>query len=47
MFDAASALRMKMGDVAIFFPVDGHISLAAKEPALTRKIVVKVPIQVS
>jgi len=47
MLDAASALRMKTGDVAIFFPADGHISLAVKEPAFTRKIVVKVPVQPS
>jgi YhcH/YjgK/YiaL family protein len=44
MFGAASALRMQAGDVAVFFPVDGHISLAVKEPMFLRKIVVKVPV---
>jgi biofilm protein TabA len=44
MFRAASALRMQAGDVAVFFPVDGHISLVVKEPDFVRKIVVKVPV---
>lgn len=40
-----SVLRMRAGEVAVFYPVDAHKpSLAAGEPAaLVRKTVVKVP----
>ncbi len=42
---AASVLRMKAGDVAIFFPTDGHMpSLHWRGPGLVRKTVVKVPV---
>jgi len=45
MTDAASVLRMRGGEAAVFFPVDGHMpSLAIKEPSIVRKMVVKVPI---
>jgi YhcH/YjgK/YiaL family protein len=41
----ASVLRMRTGDVAIFWPEDAHMpSLALKEPGLVRKAVVKVPV---
>jgi YhcH/YjgK/YiaL family protein len=42
----ASVLRMRAGDVAIFFPEDGHMpSLRWKGPGLVRKTVVKVPVR--
>ena len=42
----ASVLRMKMGDVAVFFPEDGHMpSLRWRGPGLARKTVVKVPVK--
>jgi biofilm protein TabA len=45
MNDAATVLRMRGGEAAIFFPVDGHMpSLAIKEPTIVRKMVVKVPV---
>jgi len=41
----ASVLRADAGVVALFFPADGHMpSLAAGQPALVRKTVVKVPV---
>lgn len=41
---AASVLRMRSGDVAVFFPEDGHMpSLQWRGPGLVRKTVVKVP----
>ena len=41
---AASILRMRAGDVVVFFPADGHMpSLQWRGPALVRKTVVKVP----
>jgi beta-galactosidase beta subunit len=41
----ASVLRMRAGDVAIFFPEDGHMpSLQWRGPGLVRKAVVKVPV---
>lgn len=41
----ASVLRMKTGDVAVFFPEDGHMpSLHWRGPGLLRKTVVKVPV---
>ena len=42
---AASHLAMPAGNVAIFFPVDGHMSTLppAIGPVLVRKAVVKVP----
>ncbi len=40
-----SVLRMRAGDVAIFFPEDGHMpSLRWRGPGLVRKTVVKVPV---
>ncbi len=43
---ATSHLRMDQGNVAIFFPVDGHLSTLNPEvgPVLVRKSVVKVPV---
>jgi biofilm protein TabA len=42
---AASVLRMRAGDVAIFFPADGHMpSLHWRDGGLVRKTVVKVPV---
>ncbi len=43
---AASHLAMPAGNVAIFFPVDGHLSTLqpAIGPVLVRKAVVKVPV---
>lgn len=46
--DAADAavLRVRAGDVAIFFPEDGHMpSLRWRGPGLARKTVVKVPVR--
>ena len=40
-----STLRVAAGEVAVFFPVDGHRPLIAPgAPALVRKVVVKVPV---
>lgn len=40
----ASVLRMSAGEVAVFFPEDGHMpSLRWRGPGLVRKTVVKVP----
>jgi biofilm protein TabA len=40
----ASVLRMRAGDVAIFYPQDGHMpSLRWRTAGLVRKTVVKVP----
>lgn len=45
MTEASSVLRMRAGDVAILYPVDGHMpSVAVAAPTLVRKIVVKVPV---
>ena len=42
---AASMLRMRAGDIALFFPQDGHMpSLQLAGPTLVRKTVVKVPV---
>jgi len=43
-FRDTSRLSAREGLVAVFFPVDGHISRAADEPMLVRKTVVKVPV---
>lgn len=41
----ASVLRMRAGDVAVFYPEDGHMpSLRWRGPGLVRKSVVKVPV---
>lgn len=41
----ASVLCMRAGDVAVFFPEDGHMpSLRWREAGLVRKTVVKVPV---
>lgn len=45
--DFASRLRLVPGDLAIFFPPDGHmpcLRLAENNPTLVRKTVVKVPV---
>ncbi len=39
-----SLLSAREGLVAVYFPVDGHISRAAGAPVLVRKTVVKVPV---
>jgi YhcH/YjgK/YiaL family protein len=45
MTGSASVLRLRGGEGAVFFPVDGHMpSLAIKEPTVVRKIVVKIPV---
>lgn len=42
--DAGSVLRVRAGDVAVFWPADAHMpSLAVKRPEAVRKTVVKVP----
>lgn len=43
-FKDTSLLSAREGLVAVFFPVDGHISRAAAGPVLVRKTVVKVPV---
>ncbi len=44
-FEGGSVLKTGAGDVAVFFPVDGHMpSLADGEPAKVFKTVVKVPV---
>ena len=44
-FDVASVLRLRPGHAAVFFPIDGHMpTLAPREPAIVRKVVVKVPV---
>lgn len=40
----ASILHAFSGEVAVFFPEDGHMSHAVAEPVLVRKTVVKVPV---
>ncbi len=41
----ASVLKMRTGDIAVFFPEDGHMpSLRWRAPGLVRKTVVKVPV---
>jgi biofilm protein TabA len=45
--DFASRLRLVPGDLAIFFPPDGHmpcLRMAESRPVLVRKTVVKVPV---
>lgn len=43
--DSASVLRLRAGDVAVFFPEDGHMpSLRWRGDGLVRKTVVKVPV---
>lgn len=42
--DTRSVLHVKAGDVAVFFPDDGHMpSVQVSGPGLVRKTVVKVP----
>ena len=43
-FRDTSLLSAREGLVAVFFPVDGHISRASGEPVLVRKTVIKVPV---
>ncbi len=45
-YDEGSVLRMRAGELAVFYPIDAHKpSLAAGDPAaLVRKTVVKVPV---
>lgn len=41
----ASVLRMRTGDIAVFFPEDGHMpSLRWRAGGIVRKTVVKVPV---
>jgi YhcH/YjgK/YiaL family protein len=43
--DSPSVLRIRPGDVAVFWPADAHMpSLAINQPSLVRKTVIKVPI---
>jgi biofilm protein TabA len=45
MFDAASVLRLGADEVAVFFPVDGHMpSLMIQSAGLIHKTVIKVPV---
>lgn len=44
-FDFASRLRLTPGDLAIFFPTDGHMPcLQIGTPSRVRKTVVKIPV---
>lgn len=44
-FTTHSTLRVAAGEVAVFYPIDGHRPLVAPAaPALVRKVVVKVPV---
>ena len=43
-YTPTSTLRARDGEVAVFFPVDGHMSHAVGQPVLVRKTVVKVPV---
>ena len=44
-FERGSVLRLAAGDIAVYFPADGHMgSLAIGAPGLVRKTVVKVPV---
>lgn len=45
-YDEGSVLRMRAGEIAVFYPIDAHKpSLAAGNPAaLVRKTVIKVPV---
>jgi YhcH/YjgK/YiaL family protein len=46
--EGGSTLRLGAGELAVFFPDDGHKpSLADGEPALVRKTVVKVPVAIT
>jgi len=46
MADRASLLRLKAGDAAVLYPVDGHMpSISTETPSTVRKIVVKVPVR--
>jgi len=41
-----SKFLLESGDLAVFFPEDGHIGLSMyKEPSLIRKVVIKVPLE--
>ena len=45
MAPVASALRMTAGDVALLFPVDGHMGgVVISQPTVVRKVVIKVPV---
>ena len=45
-FEFGSWLRVGPGDIAVFFPPDGHMPCLhpGREPVLVRKVVVKVPV---
>ena len=44
-YDRQSTLRLNAGDIAVFFPADGHIpGLIAGASGPVRKLVVKVPV---
>ncbi len=46
MTDTASAVRLRSGDAAVLYPVDGHMpGISTGAPTLVRKIVVKVPVK--
>lgn len=41
----ASLLRLRAGDAAVLYPIDGHMpSISTEHAGLVRKIVVKVPV---
>jgi biofilm protein TabA len=45
MTDEASPLRLRAGDAAILYPVDGHMpTISTRESTLVRKVVIKVPV---
>jgi YhcH/YjgK/YiaL family protein len=45
MYNEATPLRLRAGDVAVLDPADAHMPcIAIKDPALIRKIVVKIPV---
>jgi YhcH/YjgK/YiaL family protein len=44
-YDDGSAVRLRAGEAAVLWPVDGHMPcIAAGDSALVRKVVVKVPV---
>ena len=45
-FEFGSWLRLGAGDIAVFFPPDGHMPCLhpGRDPVLVRKVVVKVPV---
>lgn len=43
-YQPSSVLRAREGELAVFFPVDGHLSRAVTTAVIVRKTVVKVPV---